>query len=81
MKVDDYEQEPDFSAGVDETFERFRQGAVATRRFEFPEHPEMNHVEAQILELVARLHPETFLRARALLRASLSVRRRHDCAV
>ncbi len=61
VKVDGYELQPDFSAGVDETFERFRQGAVATRRFEFPEHPEMNHVEAQILEFVARLHPETFL--------------------
>jgi DNA mismatch repair protein MutS len=60
VKVDDYDQQPDFSAGVDETFERFRQGAVATRRFEFPEHPEMNHVEARILELVARLNPETF---------------------
>ena len=60
VKVDSYEQQPDFSAGVDETFERFRQGAVATRRFEFSEHPEMNHVEAQILELVARLNPDAF---------------------
>ena len=60
VKVDGFEQQPDFSAGVDETFERFRQGAVATRRFEFPEHPEMNHVEGQILDFVARLNPETF---------------------
>jgi DNA mismatch repair protein MutS len=60
VKVDGYEQQPDFSAGVDETFERFRQGAVATRRFDFPEHPEMNHVEAQILDGVARSEPETF---------------------
>lgn len=60
VKVDHYEQQADFSAGVDETFDRFRQGAVKARRFEFSEHAEMNHVEGQILELVAQLNPEPF---------------------
>src|SRR5579884_4143252 len=56
-----YEGEIDYSANVAETFEKFRQGAVKDYNVKFPDWPEMNHVEAQILELVAKLNPDVFL--------------------
>ena len=55
-----YEGEPDYGADVLQTFERFKQGAAKEYRFNFPSAPEMNHVEAAILDLVARLYPEIF---------------------
>ena len=42
------------------TFERFKQGAVKDYRIQYRTWPGMNHVAAQILELVARLFPEEF---------------------
>ncbi|MBI4011014.1 MAG: DNA mismatch repair protein MutS, partial [Candidatus Rokubacteria bacterium] len=54
--------EPDYSAEVEATFERFQQGAVAEYTFKFSDSPEMNHIEAQILDGVAHLHQETFSR-------------------
>jgi DNA mismatch repair protein MutS len=60
VRVSRYEGEPDLSAEVEQTFSKFKQGAVKDYRIGFREHPEMNHVEAQILDLVARLHPDTF---------------------
>jgi len=61
IKVRKYESEIDYSADVAETFEKFRQGAVKDYRVKFSDWPDMNHVEAQILDLVARLYPEIFL--------------------
>jgi DNA mismatch repair protein MutS len=55
-----YEGEIDYSAEVAETFEKFRQGAAKDYKVKFPDWPEMNHVEAQILGLVAKLNPEVF---------------------
>jgi DNA mismatch repair ATPase MutS len=60
VRVSKYEGEPDISARVEQTFAKFKQGAVKDYRLKFREHAEMNHVEAQILDLVALLHPETF---------------------
>lgn len=60
VQVHPYEGEPDQSAEVEATFERFRQGAVKEYTFHFPDTPEMNYVEERIVELVARSHPETF---------------------
>jgi DNA mismatch repair protein MutS len=60
VQVRRYESEPDYSAEVEETFEKFKQGAVEDYRNEFPNGPDMNHVEAGILDLVARLYPDTF---------------------
>jgi DNA mismatch repair protein MutS len=55
-----YEGEADYSAEVEKTFERFKQGAVKDYRLAFRGWPGMNHVGAQILDLVARLFPDVF---------------------
>jgi DNA mismatch repair protein MutS len=60
VTVDRYEGEPDYSAEVEQTFARFQQGAVKSYRVGFDAFLEMNHVEAKIVSLVARLYPEAF---------------------
>ena len=62
VRVSRYEDEADMSAEIERTFEKFQRGAVTDYRLRFREHADMNHVEAQILDLVAKLHPETFAR-------------------
>ncbi len=54
------EGEPDYSAEVEQTFARFKQGAVKSYLVKLPDYDEMDHVEAQILERVARLHADVF---------------------
>ncbi len=61
IKVRKYESEIDYSADVEETFAKFKQGAVKDYRVKFRNWPDMDHVEAQILALVARLYPDIFL--------------------
>ena len=61
IKVRKYESEIDYSADVEETFEKFKQGAVKDYRVKFRNWPDMDHVEAQILDLVAKLYPDIFL--------------------
>jgi DNA mismatch repair protein MutS len=60
VDVTRYQEEDDYSAAVLATFERFKQGAVKDYRVRYRTWPGMNHVAAQILELVARLFPEEF---------------------
>jgi DNA mismatch repair ATPase MutS len=61
IKVRKYESEIDYSATVEETFEKFEQGAVKDYRVQFFDGPaDMNHVEAAVLDLVAKLYPEIF---------------------
>lgn len=60
VKVRQYEEEADYSMQVEETFARFKQGAVKDYRIKLSLGAGMNHIEAQILELVARLYPEIF---------------------
>ena len=60
VTVSDYEGEPDYSAEVEETFARFKQGAVKSYLVRLPDFADMNHVEAQILDRVARLNPDVF---------------------
>jgi len=61
IKVRTYESESDYSVAVEETFAKFKQGAVKDYRVKFSNWPDMNHVEAHILDLVARLYPGIFL--------------------
>jgi DNA mismatch repair ATPase MutS len=60
---------PDYSVEVQATFERFRQGTVKEYRFSFDTSPEINHIEAQILDGVALLHKETFSKLAAFYAA------------
>ena len=52
--------EADYSAAVLSTFERFKQGAARDYLIRYRVQPGMNHIAAQIAELVARLFPEEF---------------------
>jgi DNA mismatch repair ATPase MutS len=60
VKVRKYESEIDYSADVEETFERFKQGAVKDYRVDLRAGTGMNHIYAKILDLVAKLHPAIF---------------------
>jgi DNA mismatch repair protein MutS len=55
-----YDGEPDYSADVLATFERFKQDDVQGYKFAFGDAPEMNHIEGQILDRVALLCAATF---------------------
>ena len=60
VKVRKYEAEMDYSAEVEATFEKFKQGAVKDYTVKLSVAAGMNHVEAKILALVARLYPDIF---------------------
>ena len=60
FSVQRYEGETDYSVEVERTFEKFKQGAVKDYRLDLYKGSGMNHIEAQILEFVARLYPEQF---------------------
>lgn len=60
VEVSRYDGEPDYSAEITKTFERFQQGAVKNYRVTYRGWPGMDHVGAQIVELVARLFSDEF---------------------
>ncbi len=60
VRVTRYDSEADYSAEVEATFAKFKQGRVKDYRIGFPGASELNHVEARVLDLVARLYPEVF---------------------
>jgi DNA mismatch repair protein MutS len=60
VRVTRYAEEEDYGADVAKTFAKFKQGAVKDYRIQFRTLADMDHVEAQILELVAKLYPEIF---------------------
>ncbi|RMD63630.1 DNA mismatch repair protein MutS [Candidatus Parcubacteria bacterium] len=55
-----YEEETDYSVEIEDVFEKFRQGTVKNYLVDVRERTGMNHIEAKILEFVARLFPEPF---------------------
>lgn len=60
FSVQKYEGETDYSLEVEKTFAKFKQGAVKDYHVDFYTTTGMNHIEAKILEFVARLYPEPF---------------------
>jgi hypothetical protein len=60
VTVRKYAGEADYSKAVLETFEKFKRGAVKDYLVKYERWLEMNHVEAAILDMVARLYPEVF---------------------
>ncbi len=60
ITVGRYESEMDYGKEVLQTFEKFKQSEGKEYRFDFHSAPDMNHVEAAILDRVAMLCPETF---------------------
>jgi len=60
VTVRQYEAASDYSAAVEETFGKFRHGAVKDYLAKDLPREGMNHVQAQVVERVARLHPDTF---------------------
>lgn len=57
-----YDDRPDYSAEVLECFAKFAQGRVRDYRAKFREEPDLNHVEAAVVDMVARLYPEELRR-------------------
>ncbi|MGO8694474.1 MAG: MutS-related protein [Rectinemataceae bacterium] len=62
VKVRDYESEIDYGADVEATFEKFKQSEAKDYLVDYEDRVDMNHIEAQILDFVARLHRDLFLR-------------------
>jgi len=60
VKVRQYEGETDYSEEVEKTFERFKQGAVKDYGTDLFKGSGMNHIEAQIVDFVAKLYPAQF---------------------
>jgi len=60
VRVSTYDGEADYSAAVSRTFAKFKQGAVKDHLVRFRDGPDLNHIEARILGLVAQLNPGVF---------------------
>jgi DNA mismatch repair protein MutS len=60
VTVSRYEGEPNYSAKVEEAFEKFRQGAVKDHLVNIPDFVDMDQVERRIAGLVAKLFPHVF---------------------
>jgi len=70
ITVWNYNGEPDYSEAVEETFAKFRRGAVGDHRLEVSRWSGMNHIEAQIQDRVALLNPDVFRSLDAYYRAN-----------
>jgi DNA mismatch repair protein MutS len=70
VTVRKYAGEPDYSAEVAQCFDKFRQRAAKDYRLTFSDGAGTDHVEAQILECVARLYPEIFSELEEFCRAN-----------
>lgn len=60
VHVDRYDGQPDYSLDVAATFERFASETAKDYHVRMKDFPDMNHVEEQVLQCVAKLYPEQF---------------------
>lgn len=60
VQVRRHDGEMDHSAQVASTFEKFKQSNPQDYKFNLIDSADMNHVEAAVLDQVAKLHPELF---------------------
>lgn len=60
IHVHRYENEPNYANTIDKVFNKFKENAVRIHLSEYSFYPEMNHVEASILNFVAQLYPDIF---------------------
>jgi DNA mismatch repair protein MutS len=60
VTVQKYEGQADYSAVVEETFAKFKEGAAKDYRVQLTTTTDMNHVEALVVERVALLYPDVF---------------------
>ncbi|SBS78149.1 DNA mismatch repair protein MutS domain-containing protein [uncultured Mycobacterium sp.] len=60
VDVDRFADQPDYTAQLTELFDRFRQDNGRDYHVRIPDYPDMNHVEEQVLDRVAKLYPEKF---------------------
>ena len=60
IHIDRYDPEPDYGATVLQAFVKFKQAEAKSYRFGFSSDPDMNHVEAEILDRVAKRYPDIF---------------------
>ncbi len=72
VEVSRYEGEPDYSTRIEQTFARFRQGAVKDYRIAYRTWPGMDHVGERVLALAARLFSEEFTALARYCRAHAS---------
>ncbi|HUA28738.1 MAG TPA: hypothetical protein VMC03_07620 [Streptosporangiaceae bacterium] len=68
VDVSRYDDAPDYSAEIEETFARFQQGAAKDYRVRYRTWPGMTHVGAQVAGLVARLFSDEFTTLREFCR-------------
>ena len=61
VKVQKYNYEIDYNLEVEKTFEKFKRESVKDYRCKYSKDAGMNHIEANIINCVARLFPEIFL--------------------
>jgi DNA mismatch repair protein MutS len=60
VEVSRYQYQADYSQEIEETFARFRQGAVKDYRVVYRLSPHLGHVGSKVLEFLSRLYPEEF---------------------
>ncbi len=60
VAVSRFESEPDYGAEILAAFEKFRQGNAKAHEFDHSTWPQMDHVEAAVLDRVALLFPGVF---------------------
>ncbi|MDI3314316.1 MAG: DNA mismatch repair protein MutS [Mycobacterium sp.] len=60
VHVQKFDGQPDYSSAITATFERFATEASKDYHIPLKDFADMDHVEEQILECVAKLHPQPF---------------------